>query len=280
MELGELISPPFGHSEPIEECPFCPPPKSSDYKTYAGKANDSKVLAKIMADPECLTSEQPSARPQSGKVDSDGYTQEQETPSINQKNETKFYTFQAHHLISGKQALKGSEMEDWIVGGKEIEKDTGYSVNYTKNGFWAPSIPKDYVGKWGKKKKILTDEQRQEFAEKVMEDANAQAHIGPHNITDPDDPDGHLHASYDRYIKDWLQAISDRVRAWSGVCVFCDDSSDKKPQTSYTVHDILDRLSTHLKGQITGSRVNWKIYLSKYAMEYHKPVCSHKREVL
>lgn len=280
MDIGEAISPPSLHKEPNEDCPFCPPPETKTYKTYPGSANDSSVLADVMEDPGLLTTKQSGARPQNGSKDAKGNEQEQQKPDARKQDKSKFYTFQAHHLISGKQALQGSEMEDWIVGGAKIEKDTGYSVNYTKNGFWAPSIPKEYVGRWGKSKNVLSDAERQVAAEKVMADAGAQAHIGPHNISDPDDPDGDIHTSYDTYIKDWLQAISDRITAWSNVCAFCDKTSGQKPQTSHTVHDVLDRLSDHLQNQITGPRSAWKIYLSKYAMDYHKPVCSHKKRLL
>jgi hypothetical protein len=277
MELGELIAPPAVHTEPNEDCPFCPPPEFKKYTTYPGKANDSKILAAVMEKPASLTDKQSNARPQTGRVDEKGYTQEQPKPAAREQNTTKFYTFQAHHLISGKQALQGSPMEHWIVGGEKIEKDTGYSVNSTSDGFWAPSVPKEYVGRWGKGKKVLTDEQRQELAEKVMADAGAQTHIGPHNISDPDDPDGYRHKSYDKYIKDWLRDISKRIEAWSQVCAFCNKGDGSKPQTTHAVHDVLDRLSSHLKNEITGSRETWKIFLSTYAMNYHKPVCTHKR---
>jgi len=116
-----------------------------------------------------------------------------------------------------------------------------------------------------------------DMAEKVMADANAQIHIGPHNITDDDDPDGYLHQSYDEYIKKWLKSISDRIQAWSHHCAFCDKKDGSKPQTTYRVHDVLDRLSNHLEGEITGSEKSWRIFLSKYALDYHKPVCNHKR---
>ena len=273
-DIGEMISLPVEHKEPSKDCPFCPPPEPLTYTTYPGAKNNSKKLAEIMENPEKLTSSQPGARPQTGKSDSDGYTQEQEKPRSRKQNTTKPYTFQAHHLISGNQALKGSPMEDWILASDRNEKDTGYSVNSTGNGFWAPSVPKDYVGKWSAKKKVLTDAQRQSKAEEIMRDARAQIHIGPHNITDPDDSNGGKHKSYDQYIKARLEAISDRINAWSNVCYLCDSNKkqDKKPQANYTVHDVLDRLSNHLQRKISGSPKSWKIFISKYALEYHKSV--------
>jgi hypothetical protein len=188
-----MISPPVAHTEPSIDCPFCPPPDIPNYKSYPGRENDSKKLASIMQNPEKLTSAQSSARPQTGRKDSDGYTQEQEKPDPREEDRTKPYTFQAHHLISGNQALKGSSMEDWILSSAYNEKDTGYSVNSTGNGFWAPSVPKKYAGKWSSKKGVLTDIERQIEAENVMKDAGAQIHIGHHSITDPDDPFGDTH---------------------------------------------------------------------------------------
>lgn len=278
-DIGEKVAPPAVHKEPNEKCPFCPPAEPIKYTTYPGAKNNSKHLASIMEKPSLLTSLQAGARPQTAKVDKDGYTQEQQKPDARKENKDKFYTHQAHHLISGNQALKGSPMEDWILASKKNEKDTGYSVNCTGNGFWAPSVPKELVGKWGPRKKVLSDAERQQWAEKVMKDAGAQAHIGPHNIADPDDPLGYKHMSYDKYLKDRLKELADRIKAWSDTCYLCEDAKkkNKKPQANYTVHDALDRLSSHVQTQITGSRKSWKIFLSKYALAYHKPVCSHRR---
>lgn len=279
-DIGEMIAPPALHKEPNEKCPFCPPAEPVKYTTCPGVKNNSTHLASIMEKPAQLTSLQAGARPQTGKADKDGYIQEQQKPEARKENKDKFYTHQAHHLISGKQALKGSPMEKWITASDKNDKDTGYSVNSTGNGFWAPSVPKELVGKWGVAKKVLTNEERQKWAEKVMKDAKAQAHIGPHNITDPDDPKGYKHQRYDKYIKAKLTVMSDRVKAWSNKCFLCEDAKkkNKKPQANYTVHDALDRLSSHLQGQITGSRKTWKIFLSKYALAFHKPVCTDKRE--
>ncbi|RYY75448.1 MAG: hypothetical protein EOO52_08595 [Gammaproteobacteria bacterium] len=279
MDLGEIIAPPVAHTKPNEKCPFCPPPAPVEYTTHAGEKNDSKKLASIMKSPSQLVPLQSGARPQTAKVGPNGYVQEQQKLEPRLEDETKFYTHQAHHLISGNQALKKSPMEKWILASEANEKDTGYSVNSTGNGFWAPSVPKELVGKWGPGKG-LSNPQRQEWAEKVMKSANAQAHIGPHNISDPDDPSGDKHQSYDKYIKAKLIAISDRVKAWSDECYQCKDAkkSNKKPQATYAVHDVLDRLSNHLQTQITGSRSNWKIFLSKYSLAYHTPVCTHCRE--
>jgi A nuclease family of the HNH/ENDO VII superfamily with conserved AHH len=278
-EILEVLAPPAMHKEPNDKCPFCPPPEPIKYTTYPGAKNNSSHLADIMEKPEKLTSLQSGARPQTAKEDKSGFVQEQSKPTPRKQDTSKFYTHQAHHLISGNQALKGSPMEDWILASDKNEKDTGYSVNSTGNGFWAPSVPKKWVGKWGPTKKKLTDVERQTLAEEVMAAANAQAHIGPHNIADPDDPLGKHHMSYDVYIKKQLAAMSKRIKLWSDKCGFCKpDGKKKKPQATHKVHDMLDKLSTHLQKEITGSRKNWRIFLSKYAMEYHKQVCSHAKK--
>lgn len=273
-DIGEMVSPPGVHTDPNDECPFCPAAKQDDYTTFPGSTNDSGKLGDIMETPSKLASSQSGARPQTGKSNSDGFQIEQGEIQARVQDKTTWYTHQAHHLISGKQALDGSPIEDWLVGGSKIEKDTGYSVNSTGNGFWAPSVPKQYVGKWGAKQKVLTDAERQTQAEAVMKAAGAQAHIGPHNISDSDDPNGDIHESYDKYIKKKLVAISDRIQAWSGACGFCDEEKGK-PQTTYRVNVIMDNMSGHLKTEITGARQSWRIFLSKYARDYHKPVCSH-----
>jgi hypothetical protein len=61
-----------------------------------------------MEKPEKLTSLQSGARPQTAKSDKSGFVQEQSKPTPRKQDTSKFYTHQAHHLISGKQALKGS----------------------------------------------------------------------------------------------------------------------------------------------------------------------------
>ena len=279
MDLGEIISLPVAHTQPNEKCPFCPPEEPVKYTTYPGEQNDSSKLASIMNKPSLLTSSQPGARPQNARPDAKGYVQEQSQPKAREEDETKFYTHQAHHLISGNQGLKDTPMEDWILASEKNEKDTGYSINCTGNGFWAPSVPKSFVGRWGPGKGVLTNDQRQDWAEEVMKDAGAQAHIGPHNIADRDDPSGDKHQSYDTYIKDNLALIADRVKAWSEECFICvqKKSAQKKPQANYRVHDAMDNFSNHLEREITGPRENWRIFLSKYAMNYHKPVCTHKR---
>jgi len=273
-ELNEMIAVAFVHELPSEKCPFCPPKARAGYTTYAGDDNNSKKLEQIMEQPAKLTSLQGGARPQTGKCDDNGWPLEQfGPPTARKKDQSKSYTFQAHHLISGKQAMEGEDIEKWITASDWNAKDTGYSINNTNNGFWAPSVPKEYVGRWSAKKGVLDDDQRQKLAEAVMADFKAQIHIGPHNIADPDDPTGDKHTSYDQYLKGFLKAISDRIADWVPMCK-C-QPPPKPPQATFVVHNCLDNLSNHMIKQISSPRTEWKVFLSNYALEYHKPVCQH-----
>ncbi len=266
-EFNEPVAPPSGdHTNPSAKCPFCPPESRRPFTTYPGASNQSQNLAKIMEQPSKLTSLQGGARPQTG---AEG---EQSGPAARAKPTGKTYTFQAHHLISGNQAMKGEPIEDWITSSDKNDKPTGYSINNTNNGFWAPSIPNQYVGKWSDRQGYLDDDERQSEAEKVMANFGAQIHIGPHDIEDECDPKGEKHTRYDEYLKEKLQLIHDRIHAWSLRCK-CEPSA--KPQATERVHNWLDNLSTHMIGELSGPRANWRVFISDYALEYHRPVCKH-----
>lgn len=264
MEIKEAIKLVGEHGDANKRCPFCPPPAPTEYKTYPGSENKSGILGKNMENPEDLTKNEPNARKQRG-YSLNGYVQEQQKLDPRCKPKDTTYSHQAHHLISGQQALMGTAMEGWILAGKKVDKDTGYSINSTGNGFWAPSYPNDYpLGVWGKTKG------RQEKAEAVMTVAKAQIHISHHGIKDKGDTSG-VHQSYDSYIKEYLATMSKRIHAWSLLCPSCTSTSDtkKKPQTNYRVHDALDKLSTHLQGEITRPAKYWRIFISRWALNYH-----------
>jgi hypothetical protein len=274
-DIGEIIAPAIGHETPNDKCPFCPPKARKGYTTYSGVDNDSERLHEIMEDPSCLPKKQSGARPQ---VDDSEI--EQPTPKPRKKPVGKPYTFQAHHLISGKQALAGEPIEQWIKAEKS-EKPTGYSVNNTNNGFWAPSIPEKYKTKRDKEDKKEEDNEenkkwsaldindRQTFAEEVMDDANAQIHIGHHHIEDPDNPEGTHYVCYDSYIKNKLKELNDRVNTWAEMCN-CKSDKNKKKQATHHLHNNIDRLSDHMQNLIKGTPHHWTVFLSKYALAYHK----------
>lgn len=103
-----------------------------------------------------------------------------------------------------------------------------------------------------------------------MAKANAQIHIGPHNVIDKTDTNGYQRPAYDRYLKETLMEINDRVIQWSKKCL-CESDPKKDPkQTTHQFHNNLDNLSGHMQSMITGHRSTWEVFLSKYAMEYSK----------
>jgi A nuclease family of the HNH/ENDO VII superfamily with conserved AHH len=276
-EFGEPIAGPASHSPGLKECPFCPEEEPRSYTTYSGSANKSGVLEDVMVKPSLLISKQGGARPKNGEKD-------QQSPSAEQPKPSPIYTspdhgpcsVEAHHLISGKQALKNSPIEQWLLVSKDrIERDTGYSVNNADNGFWAPSIPERYKGgAWGPK----SYEEKLAIACEVMAATQRQFHKSHHAISDPDDPGGEVHPSYDSFLKDKLMELNDRIEAWSTYCSLC--KPDKKPQPSVTVNQLLDNLSTQMRNRVSGPRAGWEVFLSQYALAYHQPVCTHRSERL
>lgn len=267
-ELGEPVGAALGHKTPNAKCPFCPPKARKSYTSFPGDDNNSTKLATIMESPGALLSEQSGARPQT-RAKEETWVIEQSKPRA-RKQKKKWYTFQAHHLISGKQAMKGNPIEKWIVKSGKLKADTGYSINNTYNGFWAPSVPIKYQGQWAANKGKLTNTERQDLAEEVMDDATAQIHIGPHNIKDPDDPRGHKHNSYDKYLKKKLKDLAERIDLWAATCL-CEAKKNEKPRYgTHRVHDAIDAVSDHMQGKIDCGVKSWDIYLSKYALAYHK----------
>jgi hypothetical protein len=226
-----------------------------------------------METPSALVSQQGGARPKEG-----GDAQQQSSPAQPKPNPIFDdpaegpYSCEAHHLISGKQALEGHAFERWIVAGSTIEKDTGYSINNADNGLWAPSIPEKYKGgKWGPK----TFADKLAIARKPMASGKPQFHKGHHAIADPDDPDRIKHEKYDEYLKAQLKTMDDRMQGWSKRCPYCEQGAKPKFQPSVRVNQVLDNLSTVMRRKISAPATAWNVFLSKYALEYHKPICPH-----
>jgi hypothetical protein len=281
MELKELIAIPTDHVE--EKCPFCPLEELKEYKTYSGDDNDSTALSAIMVDPTQLESKQSKARPKDGEDGNQSKSDAQPLPP--QSKEARLwidkgfgpFSSEAHHLISGKQALMGHPFECWIVKGRRIRGDTGYSINNADNGIHAPSIPDESKGSWGG----LDPAKKQAAAFWIMEQIGIQFHKGPHNISDKEnDPDGQFHIRYDIYIKELLSKMDLVMIQWKKICPKCKPSSDgkkQKPQPNARVNQYLDNLSRHLRKKISRPSSDWDIFLSAFALRYHiHKGCQHK----
>ncbi|WP_157496667.1 AHH domain-containing protein [Hahella ganghwensis] len=231
-----------------------------------------------MITPSKLVSEQPNARPQNGDNERQNPVSPKPQPApIYHDNEFGDYSCQAHHAISGNQALKGHDIEQWICKSKgKITKDTGYSVNNGNNGIWLPSKPKGLIDgkKWGE----LTYDKKKEVAFKSMDAGKGQFHLGPHDIVDPEDPDGRYHQSYKDRLIALLDALNDNVIAWVEGCQLCEDiDPDKGPfKPNWKINSKLDRVSAKVERDLLANPRRWKYFISKLALDYHKPICPHK----
>jgi hypothetical protein len=124
-----------------------------------------------------------------------------------------------------------------------------------------------------------------DMAEKVMADANAQIHIGPHNITDDDDPDGYLHQSYDEYkrfgvgevgylkrVDQYLDKIKENAVSHFAGPFECKDCSSKKQKGKYppranTIR-YFDKASELIEKDINKCR----IFVSEAASAFHEEI--------
>ncbi|NNF97452.1 MAG: hypothetical protein HKM94_11045 [Halobacteria archaeon] len=278
-EITEKIAKAVGHKHPIPECPFCPIEEPEDFTTYPGIDNDSTALGNIMEDPDLLTSEQDNCRPK----DDGGPKRQKKSDPQRKPNPihacvidgvAHVYSCEAHHAISGKQAMNGELVEQWISKEQkqdyEIVKDTGYSINNADNGIWLPSLPEHLKGGgWGN---IKDKEKRKDIAFRVMRAENLQWHKGPHNISDKDglfDDDDEI-VKYDRWLKDELDEIHGVIVKWTDEC---EETKKRKEDgqeltANHKVHDMLDALSKIVRTlKVKGAPSTWRIFVSRLAME-------------
>jgi hypothetical protein len=233
-----------------------------------------------MGAPAQLVPEQSGARPKQGQAHQQPTSTSQPKPSpIFTAQPEGPFSCEAHHLISGKQALSGHAFERWIVAGDTIEKDTGYSVKNCDNGLWCPSIPERYKGgKWG----ALGDfEAKFKVARKPMDAGLPQFHKSHHSISDKDD--GHeFHEKYDTWLKKMLTQMDDRMTGWSAKCRLCEKDGKNEPpyQPSVRVNQILDNLSRVARRHLSPPASGWDIFLSRYSLVYHRRYgpCTHGAE--
>lgn len=279
-QLKEPVMVGIAHADPDPECPFCPgkDKNTKSYKTFPGSANSSSKLAKLVDEPSKFgTSTEASARPKDGKV---GKDDQQNQDFVNDTSKTKkavrgkdrYWTFQAHHAISGNQCLGGHDVEKFIQkkGGKIIY-DTGYSVNNPANGVWLPSAPK---GKrydpadptkalWGDK----TAKQKYVSATNAMDKFQAQFHLADHDIpADVDGLDPLTHSNYVTFVKARLSKIVSTLDKWKDACP--KKQPDGKHRGNARLHSALDTLSSELIGMLKGPPAGWRIFISAHARDY------------
>jgi hypothetical protein len=275
--LEGIMPPAVVHEEgENKDCPFCPIEKGKGYTTYKGVDNDSDTLEKIMVEPSSLLTHQKNAWPHTGEKHPTREAKESEWHHPTYGD----YEFQAHHLVSGKQALQNHPFERWIASERShVEEDTGYAINGSLNGLWAPSWPKkfrtgDYEGEW-----TSDDTDREGIANFVMEREKCQFHLGAHNIGDPKDPGQIRHKRYDCWLKAQLAEMDSRMVEWTKKCPLCSaDGNPHKPpfQPNERVNRYLNNLSASARRHLKAKRQHWFIFLSRLALKYHEGVCEHE----
>lgn len=258
MEMGEIISLPEPHVP--EKCPFCPPPKDEDFTTYPGAKASGSTLGDIMKNPADLVSKQEQARPK------DGGPERQSKPSSKPRPDPPLahptfgpYSYEAHHLIPGKQPLlkkeggqtvmKGHSIENWIRKGPNIKKDTGYSINNSDNGVWLPSAPESVKKLRGRNParpweqeghpephpNALTQAEKEEIADFAMARAG-QFHYGQHAVND----DSGSCDSYPGTVEKRLTELDRRLWAWANECPLCGKKPAEPPyDPSWKVNELL-----------------------------------------
>lgn len=272
-EINELAAPPKTGKHPNDDpnCPFCPIEEEKETWTTHAKygANDSEILGDLMLTPGKLVSRQGGARPKTEKAAA--ARQVMEVPALvplSPVGPFGPYSFEAHHLISGNHALCTNPIKAWLMSADGvIDGDTGYSVNTAANGVWLPSVPTIWVkGGFG------ACTQKYVVARVPMAEGLGQFHKGNHHIVDHDDPDQKHHGSYNTWLNARLAAVAGRIGEWPAHCpVSIDrDASGKKPKPSVRVHDVLDAVSTTMRGKVGGTGHDWHIFVSKMALWYHK----------
>lgn len=272
-DINELDSPSM-HQTPVDECPFCPIEEDqTKFKTYPGEANNSGILSDIMNNPAELSSKQANARPKNGETERQGESSAQPKPTpiwTHSDSLIGAYSCEAHHLISGKQCMAGHAVERWIDAGKgTVKKDTGYSINNADNGIWLPSIPESMKGgTWGG----FSHRQKQDVAFAVMQAKSLQFHKGHHSIPDPEG----VHDKYDEKVRGYLEELDENIEGWSKVCFLCEGIPKEGPfDPNWNVHNLIDGVSRTARSLVSGPPCSWEVFISRLAMDLHRPMCQH-----
>lgn len=292
MEVQEPVAPP-GADHQSDKCPFCPLPKDEDFTTHPGAKALGTTLAAIMEDPSSLVSKQSAARPKDGAAERQPTAETRSRPNPPLEHPVYgAYSYEAHHLIPGKQDLLKSEgasqvmnghpIEDWIKKSGKIKKDTGYSINNSDNGVWLASAPSSVKKTRGFKPatpweredhpnpnpNALTTAQKNEIADYAMTHGAGQFHYGKHAIND----DEGSAPSYPKVVHERLTNLADNMLAWSKVCPLCAEKpSDPPYDPSWKVNGYLDAIAMQIRVEIQAMPAStWKYFISSHAMRLGK----------
>jgi hypothetical protein len=181
--------------------------------------------------------------------------------------------------------MSGHPIEKWIIKGKQVKGDSGYSINNTQNGVCLPSPPKTVkknrgnpnpdrpwasAAKSKNNPKALTLADKTEIAEYAMTANLGQFHYGHHKILN----DEGLHFSYAEHIQNCLTEAESSLKGWSEVC-FCDPAQSKPPKApfkaTWKINALLDGISRCIEFDIKDKQANkWEYFISSFAKDFTK----------
>jgi|SoiMethySBSTD1v2_1073268.scaffolds.fasta_scaffold167125_2 hypothetical protein len=302
MEINEIIAVPSPHTP--DECPFCPKPKQEPFTTYpGGSAASGTKLGSIMADPPSMEG---GARPKDGEANRQGKASPKPRPNpplthpdFDRPDGSVIlsgpFSYEAHHLIPGKETMlkgegsgtvmDGHKIEEWIIGGKgKITADSGYTINNSDNGVWLPSAPENLKKLRGRPRTTpwereghpkphpaaLTEDEKELLAFYAMEHGAGQFHYGKHAISD----ETGAYKSYPAEVNKILSELYDRINLWSNECPLCGKAKGNPPppyDPHWKVHDLLDLVSMLIEIYIRLEPPSrWEFFISTHAMNKSK----------
>lgn len=298
MDIGEIISAAAPHGAENSECPFCPSPEGEDFTTYPGRTALGTTLGEIMVEPTQLPSKQSGCRPKDGNTNRQNAASSKERPNPPLSHPAfGAYSYEAHHLIPGKQKLlkksgdqkvmDGHPIEKWICAGEKIEGDTGYSINNSDNGAWLASAPESVKKLRGRKPTrpwererhpkphpdALTPEEKDEIAFYAMDHSAGQFHYGKHDVAD----DTGAHQTYPKTVSKLLTQLENRVSDWSQECPLCGEKPTEPPyKPTWMMNEFLDLISMAIEIEIRlMPPKTWEYFISSFAKRRHMQECQH-----
>jgi hypothetical protein len=165
----------------------------------------------------------------------------------------------AHHLIPGNASLAKSQKLLKLMKKGELKGDIGYGVNHANNGVW---LPGNYAWnaqsalRWGRLSAEGGLEIQYAYAYAAMSKMRRQFHDA--------------HPVYSGEVRAILEKIRLKLLDVKAGCEKCQEVNGKKPYNPpYGLVGILDGVSAHLLGMVTGSSVLWKtFYTSEMSILY------------
>lgn len=156
--------------------------------------------------------------------------------------------FGAHHLVPGDASLNKATALLKLMKKGEMKGDIGYGVNHERNGVW---LPGNYrwdaasKGKWSTLGASGGFEVQFAYAYYAMQVTGRQFHDS--------------HTDYSAWVRRTLEKIRVKTLALQAGCDECKEINAKKPwNPPYTLVGVIDRLSSRLRGYVTGPVSRWK----------------------